>query len=134
MSFYADLSLKNHCSHAYILSITHPFCKKHVVLLPIFYQKNNNFLKARCSHVIFISNFHEKTTCFYAHDQSKKRHVCQWHTLLGGKKGNRMPLFSKLPRKNHCSYAHSFSININSLISKLLSCLCFVKNVLSLKT
>ena len=37
-----------------------PICRKHVVLMPVFYQKMSTLPKCRYSHVIFFQIFREK--------------------------------------------------------------------------
>ena len=65
--FFADLSGKDHFSHAHILSKKHPFSKQRGALMSIFCQKNVHSVKNTVLSCHLFSNFLLKPRCYHAH-------------------------------------------------------------------
>ena len=83
-----------------------PFSKKHVALMPLFFQNNVHSLKnILLSYHFFFSNFLWKIPFCRAHIWSKKCHFCKTSLYYRPKNSIVFPIF-RFAWKNLCSYAH----------------------------
>ena len=127
MPFFSDFELKNHSSHAHLLSKKRPFSIKHNDLMPIFCQKNVNSLKIIVVWYNFLQIFHEKPQAVMPiFVRKKKRQFSQHYTILWAKKVNRMPpLFPIFDEKITALMPILCQKNVHSLNNTLLSCSVF---------
>jgi len=99
-----------------------PFSKKHVALMPLFFQKNVNSLKnILLSYHFFFSNFLWKIPFCRAHFWSKKCHFCKTSLYYRPKKLNSIPYIPICMKKSVLSCPY-FVKNVHSLKNTMLSC------------
>ena len=99
-----------------------PFSKKHVALMPLFFQKNVHSLKnILLSYHFFFSNFLRKIPFCRAHIWSKKCHFCKTSLYYRQKKLNSIPYIPICMKKSVLSCPY-FVKNVHSLKNTMLSC------------
>ena len=99
MPFFFDISRKNHCSHAHILSKKRPFSKKHYALMPIFCGKNVHSHENTWLSYIFFLVFLKKPPVGKPLFGHKERRLCQNYIIIWAKKVNGLSLFPIFTKK-----------------------------------